>query len=746
MNTTKKKTKSSSTGKAYRLPPQFGRRELAIAVVVLIIIGFFFVLFSRASTGERVVLEAEKATSASGVSNVTDATASGGAAVALTQGSASTWPAAASFETCANETPLAGPTSAPAGAIVINPGTDLSAQPRRDNTTYYLKAGTHTIAAPIITGTNNVYIGAPGAVLDGQFKANRADGKSIAFDGGYTGVTIKNLTIKNFGASNGRSIPMVNVSPINTSQAKNWTIEGNRISYNGGVGVYAPSGSKVRNNCIENNEQNGVSVAKGSVPATDVLIEGNEIRGNNRADLEAAAGACTGCTSGIKIWDSRRVTVRNNNVSSNKGSGIWSDTNNIDTLIEGNVVKDNLRQGIFVEISYSTIIRNNYLKGNYVPGGAQRGSFPEAAIYISEAGGNAQAQALLGGAFTPEILITGNYIVDNWNGVNLWENASRQCNKNDTADCPPMVTDKSGQCSTTNLTALTANASICRWRTENVRVYRNTFEMTPTASSGWCAPTATNGTNCGRNAINASTDGIGPYAGTSIQNAISRSQNIRFSENNYYGAWKFAIPTNYPNVVQAVWQGTWTQDTGSTFAAARPTPQCGAEMNGVSSVKFSDISLGGGTYQVWARVKKGAGLGTIRVAVDTNPSCTDLVADSANTDWQWVSGVIIPPAWTNLIAGKHSLQIFAVSPGVQLDKVMVLDSALACKPQGMGANCLTPTPTVRLTQTPSPILTPTPTVAPPTVTATPTPTPKPTSTPTPVPITPAPAPAPAASS
>ena len=696
---------------------QAGPSKPALALIVvglLVVLGFVWVLLTRAATNEKLSLEAEQATTKTGATTVPDATASGGQAVQLTNGAAAaTYPAANSYQVCGNTSLLSGPTTAPtapAGFTVytINPGTDLSQQPRRDNAIYYLTAGVHTISGRINTGNNNQYIGAPGAILDGQNKA-QSDGKYIAFTGGYSNVTIKYLTIRNFGQADGRTISMVNITPINYSQGQGWHVENNWIHHNGGAGIYAATGNVVRNNCVEYNDQNGVAVPKqGTTPVTDVLIENNEIRNNNPGNLEGASGACTGCTSGIKTWNSRRVTIRNNNVSNNYGSGIWPDTNNTDTMIEGNVVKDNTKRGIFVEISYNTVIRNNYIKGNFV---AQKGNTPEGGIYISESGGNAAAAAAQGGKFDPVIDIYGNYIVDNWNGVDISEDAGRMCqysgatsSHNPTNDCPPMVTSPSTQCPSDNTAAsnatLTQNAIICRWRSENVKVHNNTFEMTSAAT--WCSATAT---NCGRNAIHAfqtSYPIIGPYTLSGIQTAISKNQGNSFYNNTYYGSWKFAIPTGGTTALTpAVWQSTWGQDVNSTFATAPTAVQCGAETANASEIGYKSLNLAGGTYNVWARVKKGAANGRIRVGVDANMTCADLAPNTSVTDWQWVTGGTVTSSVFQLIAGTHSLRFIALDPGVQIDKVLILDSGTTCTPTGDGSNCTATTTTTTTTTTTS---------------------------------------------
>ena len=44
--------------------------------------------------------------------------------------------------------------------------------------------------------------------------------------------------------------------------------------------------------------------------------------------------------------------------------GLWTDINNIYTLYENNIIEDNVRGGIFHEISYDATIRNNTIRRN----------------------------------------------------------------------------------------------------------------------------------------------------------------------------------------------------------------------------------------------------------------------------------------------------------------------------------------------------------------------------------------------
>jgi parallel beta-helix repeat protein len=51
-------------------------------------------------------------------------------------------------------------------------------------------------------------------------------------------------------------------------------------------------------------------------------------------------------------------------VHHNVGPGLWTDVDNINTVFEKNVVEDNTGTGIFHEISYDAIIRNNQVRRN----------------------------------------------------------------------------------------------------------------------------------------------------------------------------------------------------------------------------------------------------------------------------------------------------------------------------------------------------------------------------------------------
>ena len=121
---------------------------------------------------------------------------------------------------CGNKTILAGgPSSPPRGAVAIPPGDDSGSDWTHPARYHILGSapGTHTLGtgqySQIVPADGDVFIGAPGAILDG-----RGD-NYYAFAGAASNVTIKYLTIQDFG--NGSSATTPSAEP---TVAKGWSI------------------------------------------------------------------------------------------------------------------------------------------------------------------------------------------------------------------------------------------------------------------------------------------------------------------------------------------------------------------------------------------------------------------------------------------------------------------------------------------------------------------------------------------
>jgi hypothetical protein len=450
----------------------------------------------------------------------------------------------------------AGPSTAPPGAVVIRPGDrqdlGVKTQDSPAGTTFWLTPGKHVLERDeynsISPKNGDRYIGASGAILDGR-GANR-----YAFVSMATNVTISNLTVRGFAAP-------ANEGVVNHDSGDGWVIEHNTIENNRGAGLMAGARQQVRGNCLRDNGQYGMNAVKSDDSITGLVVEGNEIVGNNTEDWESKVEGC-GCTGGVKFWAVNGATIRNNWVHDNRGAGLWADTNNNDFLIENNVIEKNDSSAIFYETSYNAIIRNNLIReNNWVDGKefADRGdTFPAATIYLSEAGGEPRIPAR-----TDKIDVYGNVLQDNWSGITLWENADRFCNSTantSTGSCTRLV-PKVSECAQPGI-ATEPLRSDCRWRTKRVDIHDNRFAFKPEVVG--CEAM------CGRMAIlsNVGTSPEwSPYQDTVVQENITFHQDNRWHDNTYIGPWTF-MPYDAGTLVDNTeWQSApYDQDRGSTFA------------------------------------------------------------------------------------------------------------------------------------------------------------------------------------
>lgn len=164
----------------------------------------------------------------------------------------------------------------------------------------------------------------------------------LAFEGTAYKVGIRNMTIEKYA-----NRPQIGA--IYGPESSGWVVENNTVQLNHGAGIVVGERMQVLNNHVLRNGQIGISGI-----GTDVLVQGNEIAYNNFAKF--SPGWEAGAT---KFVSTEHLVVRGNYVHDNDGHGIWMDIDNINTLVEDNLIVNNARMGIFNEISYSIIIRNN---------------------------------------------------------------------------------------------------------------------------------------------------------------------------------------------------------------------------------------------------------------------------------------------------------------------------------------------------------------------------------------------------
>lgn len=183
-----------------------------------------------------------------------------------------------------------------------------------------------------------------------------------AFDSaGARGVTVKGLIVEKYATPAQQGAIFGDENP----RAADWLIEGNEVRLNSGAGIATGDRSIVRRNKVHRNGQLGISPN-----GTDVVIEDNEIYENNTHGFDAGWEA-----GGVKAGKVERLTLRGNHVHDNCGSGLWCDVDCRDVLFENNRVERNSDAGIFYEISFDAVIRNNTVRLNGTGRGGQQGSF-----------------------------------------------------------------------------------------------------------------------------------------------------------------------------------------------------------------------------------------------------------------------------------------------------------------------------------------------------------------------------------
>jgi hypothetical protein len=454
---------------------------------------------------------------------------------------------------CGNNSMLNGPATAPAGAVTLPAGNNGSLVPS-PNKTYWFAPGVHTLGTgpynQIIPENNDWFVGAPGAVLDGQNENNSA------FTQHATGVTISYLTIRNFTSPLDQGV-------VNHDSGNNWTIANNSIIDNDGAALMAGANNVIRDNCLADNGQYGINAYQDGDGISNLVVDHNEIAVNNTGNTEKSNPGC-GCSGGVKFWAVKGATITDNYVHDNKGVGLWADTNNQGMNFQGNYIANNDDEGLFYEISYNAAIHDNTFVRNGLVKGPTNPGFPTGAIYLSESGGDSRVN---GGKYAT-LDISGNVFTDNWSGVIMWENADRFCGSpanTSGGDCT--LVDPSVANLKTCTQANVGHAPYyddCRWKTQNVSVHDNTFNLT---ASHITACKFSNG--CGFNGIFSNWGTYpswSPYKAAVIENAISFHQNNVFAHNTYTGGWEFMLMDQSGIVNLATWQAAPAhQDIGSTM-------------------------------------------------------------------------------------------------------------------------------------------------------------------------------------
>lgn len=206
---------------------------------------------------------------------------------------------------------------------------------------------------------------------------------AFAFESTAPDVVISNLVVEKYKSAAQRGA-------IRGSNAMRWTTKNVEARWNSGAGISLGTEGQILDCHIHHNGQIGVIMVGRSV-----VLAGNEIAFNNVLgfDPEWEAG-------GVKIAASDGVEMARNFVHHNSGPGLWCDIDCRNVLYEANTVELNSGAGIFHEISFAAVIRNNVVRHNG-QGGRKWYWNPEIQIAASEdveVTGNAITVGDLGGA------------------------------------------------------------------------------------------------------------------------------------------------------------------------------------------------------------------------------------------------------------------------------------------------------------------------------------------------------------
>jgi hypothetical protein len=171
-------------------------------------------------------------------------------------------PTAPPARVCGSKSILDGPSAAPKGAIIVPAGDNSDVAFHQPGTTYWFAPGVHTLGTGKYDNINpapgDTFIGAPGAILDGQHV------NDSAFDDSAPHVTIEYLTIRNFGIwgdDDGQGA-------VNHDSGAYWNVSHSTVAGNAGAGVMLGSHDTLTWDCLEDNQHRASTRPANPAPRT----------------------------------------------------------------------------------------------------------------------------------------------------------------------------------------------------------------------------------------------------------------------------------------------------------------------------------------------------------------------------------------------------------------------------------------------------------------------------------------------
>jgi hypothetical protein len=171
-------------------------------------------------------------------------------------------------------------------------------------------------------------------------------------------VTVRGATIEKFGVH----------GIIGT---EGWKVEGNEIRWVHSHGLRVFGRTLVQRNYIHHTGNMGIFGG-----GEGLVFEGNHLAYNNYLNFGREDGAWHAGAAKIVAGDS--TIVRGNWSHDNIGDGWWFDSDNINTVVENNLFESNTRFGLFYEVSFRAVVRNNEFIDN-----GTNGRWGGAGVWIS---------------------------------------------------------------------------------------------------------------------------------------------------------------------------------------------------------------------------------------------------------------------------------------------------------------------------------------------------------------------------
>jgi parallel beta-helix repeat protein len=221
-------------------------------------------------------------------------------------------------------------------------------------------------------------VGSRGAVRPGTFYVDNNSHK-LYVGSDPAGHTVESsdlpIALQLGGAASGSVVRGIGIAQYGSNQdyshnpaavivtGSNITLEANTIIQSAGSNIAAYGASMVlRNNYVSQSGFNGV-VGNNS---DNILVEGNTF---SYANLEnfLLGGSASGA-AGVKLCSAHGLMIRDNVFDHNTGAGLWLDVSDYNATIIRNLASNNVRNGIFFEISGTAVIASNVLIDNQLHG------------------------------------------------------------------------------------------------------------------------------------------------------------------------------------------------------------------------------------------------------------------------------------------------------------------------------------------------------------------------------------------